>query len=1746
MSIIATISGSSRQVQRNVSVSWRLGGRGTADVIVYDPESAPQVGEPIRIFEDGVNIWSGSIDDIEKTIGVAPGVATYQYRMRCVSQEYRLSYRLVKPAVAPSDPSSTYTALSGVVNVGGSTVIWVSGDKFDLNLEKTKITVGGLPYTVASVEDSEHLTLATSAGSGVGIAYTWTPYAGNIVKSILHHWLIGETLTAGTIEDGDDVGKQIYDYASVSDIFDRLAEASDSIWYVDAEGNLCFHARTTVTAGTDLESALVFLVDQPSVTQTRAELCNARYQRISYNAFDADAATVPGDGTSKEFWIGSPIALITQGSIQIGGQFFVATFGVRDVDTGKDFYYSPGENKLTQDASYSGTIIGATNESPIVVQTAAAHGRVEGQLVYIGGVIGNTAANGWFRVNVPDDDHLELIDSEGNGDYVSGGSIECNQALDPGDYLRFNFRRLGSDVVGYADDDAISARGAIEGTSGRYERIEETTDSVDSTGALNLATAVVNAKKNTAVQIKAVTTQTGYRPGQLVNVDLPDFGINSEFLIEEISARDQEDGAFRYSLSLVDGQVIGGWRQVFEALRGTSKASALSIIAAGGSASGSAPGTPGGSFAPNVSAATVSAVFGVASNESAFGIQGSITLPGDLSHLAGIDVEITRADGSKDFAVPTLTPSGSSISFVGDVKYLQSYTADESITVTFLCKDETGLYVDSPLTKTLVIHQAKITSITSPREIPGDKIVDPLDRLPSTRIGATPVFNSGQVPQCVTYWVSDYYDATKWTWIGFQVVDAVGTEVSFYRIIPATDKTWKIAMCVGPHGGDAATPIDTADLPAGTVISSGFTVPKLGPPSNNVITSLTVAPGAGGTYPYNVTEPSGRKYWSIPYVEYNDTSAAANPSVFFVRITAQAVDSAGHAIGPEKPFAGASVSEAEHVRRWGPLMGNYGNSDSDGPLTYLGSPANIAAIRFRVYTINRIPQDSYSFADTNNGTVQQINGSATYLDVTVASGGAVPSSALGVVASAGNVTGLTVTSGYVYRNGKYVRQIYVSYGEPGSPDTYDAGHVYYEEPDQSATGQLIADGTAAWDGSTALGSSGMTATSGPIAKAGTVQPIVIDNLEPLSNPINVRVYLASINTAGKENALVRNGRPGATPSVVVTCPAMPQGNGPLGADYAANAAGFAAKNGDGVYTNGVKLSHQEGGDWLYGLGVQWNAMDLAAHPEVGGFDLVIQYSDGRRELATSPSVNDTPQWHSDSWPLQNGGTNFILWLVSWNTDGRRNSIIPGITPSVSIAVSRPGSTAGSDYTSLVSGLSASITTGYDADGGELWGFKVNWSNPGGDPTFGGGKVEAVNTASGDIVELGNPGPDDQSLTTDQWPLKDSITWKIRFRSRSNNNQLNPYVSGTTPEVTGLTVTSAGGKLKINRVDTSTFNTAEFQIDPIDNKWKAVQFDANKIFVGSILRVGGGNIANTTAPSFAGSNGQIAVYNASNQLRAWMGQNGAVYGGWFGELYIGGTGPGDAPLYANNAGVVVIGGVGGGTPFVSLRNSSNTEVGRMGANIDGGSLQGAWFQSLLIAPSMASTSPRIQLSGSTMVIEGATFNLHQNNTTVTINNASDPVLADFIGVSIATDTAADSLRHASKLSSSQVALTAFNTGTGVQQTFAKMHVESSTPNGRILLTNSGNSGSAEMSATALGPYVRVIDSSGARCFLTGSSLSLNNAQVLGPRRTGWTLATGARSRASFDPNFVSVVTLAQVVAALIDDLHVSSGGHGLIG
>lgn len=81
-----------------------------------------------------------------------------------------------------------------------------------------------------------------------------------------------------------------------------------------------------------------------------------------------------------------------------------------------------GSGNLDSVSLLTGSISDATNASPIVVTTSAAHGLVSGAKVAISGVGGNTAANATWTVTVLSTTTFSLTGSTGNAAYTSGGT----------------------------------------------------------------------------------------------------------------------------------------------------------------------------------------------------------------------------------------------------------------------------------------------------------------------------------------------------------------------------------------------------------------------------------------------------------------------------------------------------------------------------------------------------------------------------------------------------------------------------------------------------------------------------------------------------------------------------------------------------------------------------------------------------------------------------------------------------------------------------------------------------------------------------------------------------------------------------------------------------------------------------------------------------------------------------------------------------------------------------------------------------------------------------------------------------------------------------------------------------------------------------------------------------------------------------------------------------------------------------
>jgi hypothetical protein len=102
--------------------------------------------------------------------------------------------------------------------------------------------------------------------------------------------------------------------------------------------------------------------------------------------------------------------------------YAIGAYHVADASTANTFTNTAAMT-LSPSSTIGGSITGTSNTAPISVSTSGAHGLVNGSQVYVGGVLGNTAANGFQTVTVTGSNSFSLNNTTGNGAYGGGGTV---------------------------------------------------------------------------------------------------------------------------------------------------------------------------------------------------------------------------------------------------------------------------------------------------------------------------------------------------------------------------------------------------------------------------------------------------------------------------------------------------------------------------------------------------------------------------------------------------------------------------------------------------------------------------------------------------------------------------------------------------------------------------------------------------------------------------------------------------------------------------------------------------------------------------------------------------------------------------------------------------------------------------------------------------------------------------------------------------------------------------------------------------------------------------------------------------------------------------------------------------------------------------------------------------------------------------------------------------------------------------
>lgn len=345
-------------------------------------------------------------------------------------------------------------------------------------------------------------------------------YAGDIVRDLLTNFLEPEGVSAGTIEDGPFIEQVIFNFSSLAAALDELADLVGFVWKIDYNKILNFTAFASTQAPIDLNE-----LDNETryrnlrSNKSRSQYRNRQYVRGGEDTTNLRTETFVGDGASKSYTLSFKVAEKPT-DISVNGS--PVSLGIRGLEDDADYYWSANEKEITQDSA--GTPLTASDtlsvsyrgKFPIVI--VASDGMKQAERVSVEG------GTGFYE------------------DVETSSSIEASDFA--GEYADSLIRKYGflPEIVSFEAD------------------IPDyfTPNKLYNVGFYNVGDYPEGANIYYPI----------YQSGEYLDVSIPSFGINEQFLIDSVSTElvGVDSSIPRQRVKLVSGEHIGGWQNFYKKL----------------------------------------------------------------------------------------------------------------------------------------------------------------------------------------------------------------------------------------------------------------------------------------------------------------------------------------------------------------------------------------------------------------------------------------------------------------------------------------------------------------------------------------------------------------------------------------------------------------------------------------------------------------------------------------------------------------------------------------------------------------------------------------------------------------------------------------------------------------------------------------------------------------------------------------------------------------------------------------------------------------------------------------------------------------------------------------------------------------------------------------------------------------------------------------------------------------------------
>lgn len=355
----------------SLDIDNRLGERTTASFVVVDKSWTPN-------FVKGMPVWVGLNQDVTppESSGVF-GLAEFGLAGFSGSyQIYDTLFQGIVDSVSKHVPTKQQRRLVEIIDL---TDIPAGSDVFGLtefgegsfsgpapqylNFGQNYIYDDGPALTFWQIQATDMHYAADKRLAAK--AYQQTAVE-DIVVDLYTDYLEPEGIGLGQIDTGIILEEAVFNYVPVAQALDALAERVGYWWRIDENKNLYFVQRGTNIA------PFTATPDKMLHTSIRVEHSNPKYRNVQVVRGARDLTSLQtevqvGDGEKQSFVVAYPIAKVPTVEISIGGGAWTAqTVGIRGVEEGRDWYWSGGDNTISQD--FAGTPLGDTDRIRIQYQ----------------------------------------------------------------------------------------------------------------------------------------------------------------------------------------------------------------------------------------------------------------------------------------------------------------------------------------------------------------------------------------------------------------------------------------------------------------------------------------------------------------------------------------------------------------------------------------------------------------------------------------------------------------------------------------------------------------------------------------------------------------------------------------------------------------------------------------------------------------------------------------------------------------------------------------------------------------------------------------------------------------------------------------------------------------------------------------------------------------------------------------------------------------------------------------------------------------------------------------------------------------------------------------------------------------------------------------------------------------------------------------------------------------------------------